>query len=70
MLKGNKSASPDLVGGSNGAECKMMYTDPGYEEALGCDFNMSTFLDGKGTATNPYPSSDPFDRSFYVKWPT
>jgi hypothetical protein len=38
MLKGNKSASPDLVGGSSGAECKLKYTDIGCEEALGCDF--------------------------------
>ena len=68
MLSGNKSASPDLVGGNNGAECKMMYTDPGHEEALGCDFNMSTFLYGQGSTD--YPSTNPFDRSFYVKWPT
>ena len=68
MLKGNKSASPDLVGGSSGAECKMMYTDIGFEEAQGCDFEMGTYIDGQGTTT--YPSTDPFDRSFYVQWPS
>ena len=68
VLSSNKSSSPDLVGGSNGAECKMKYTDTGYEEALGCDFDMSTHLYGQGTDT--YPSTDPFDRSFYVQWPT
>ena len=53
MLRGNKSASPDLVGGSNGAECKIKYLASGSEEARGCDFEMTTYLDGLETATYP-----------------
>jgi hypothetical protein len=71
LLNGNKSLSPDLVGGNNGAECKLMYTDAGYEEYKGCDFDAATALYGEGfpVGTTNYPSSDPFERSFYVQWP-
>ena len=46
LLNGQKSSSPDLVGGSNGAECKMRYTDLGYGETLACDFDTASFLYG------------------------